>query len=473
MITKDDKAEINKTLVQHGIKNKRQIFNMINQGATLDDVHAAIQQMVAEIESARKPHIFLRNSPQDFTIFGESLIAQNAIDDMNAVMRLPYVTAGALMPDGHRVQENHVPVGGVVVSDDVLPGVVGSDISCSVLLTVTTQKINDKWFDDNRPSLAHVLKEYTFFGAAMNTGGHPFHNTLDVFRPLGQMETSTGRELLQSIQAMAQTQFGTSGDGNHFVEWGAANIERRGSTFGNTGDTRYLAILSHFGSRGIGALIAKVFSKLAEKSYEMPKGMTDAPLSLSTPLGRDYWKLMTFAGDFAEAGHLWLHRRLLDQLDRRVNLEFSDLSSIYSRHNFAWESPDGIVHRKGATPAAFGEHGVIPATMGHESKVIVGRGNLDSFSSASHGAGRTHSRGAALQSFGGVNTADYVMKNHDILLIGGGADEDPRAYKNIDTVMKAQEECVWEIGGFQPKVVRMADPRFSWGKRKKDKKGKG
>jgi tRNA-splicing ligase RtcB (3'-phosphate/5'-hydroxy nucleic acid ligase) len=453
------KAGINYILKGRGIRAKGQIFDMMNQGATLREVMEKIEELSDEIEAARKTPLVLRDEIAPYDVFGSHLITQNAKSDFDSIMRLPFVYGGALMPDGHRVKENHVPVGGVVVADAVVPGIVGSDIACSVFLTVTDMEVEPEWFVENLPSLVHTLREHAYFGYQINPD--PIGTEMDFYLNPPELETSFAREILANVKKEVRTAFGTSGDGNHFAEWGTANVS---SGLRNTGKKRQLALLTHFGSRVIGSRIAGAFEKLAMDTYEMPKGMTDAPLSLDKPEGRDYWKLMTWAGIFAEQGHRWLHKHLLQELSERVDLDYSQETRIYTKHNFAWETADGIVHRKGATPAAAGEPGVIPATMGDRTQIVIGLGNSASYDSASHGAGRTHSRTAALGEFS--NTHEYVEREYGVHLTGGDADEDPRAYKRIDEVMAAQQDCVTTVGNFKPHVVRMADPRMGFSKRK-------
>lgn len=447
-----DKKQINALLTERGINAKKEVFDLINQGSTYVEVMTRIDILSAAVALSRKPDLELRDEAAPFTVFGKNLITQNAVDDMTAIMRLPFVLGGALMPDGHRVKENHVPVGGVVVGDAVAPGIVGSDIACSVLLTMTDMRVDDTWFVDNMPSLKYVLLNFSYFGNEINRFNdgilQDFYTT-----PRFQLETTIGREVYENVRKEVRTSFGTSGDGNHFVEFGMVNTS-------GTSDYKpiyTLAILSHFGSRVIGARIARAFEQVALDMYNMPKGMTDAPLRLDHPEGRDYWALMTWAGEFSEAGHRWLHNSLMQQLGERVALDYRQHSTIYSKHNFAWETRDGIVHRKGATPAAYNQRGIIPATMGDKSQIVVGLGNDESFESASHGAGRVLSRGQALQQLS--DAEGYVRKN-GIELIGGDADEHPLAYKKIADVMEAQSDNVYTIGHFEPKVVRMAAPRF-------------
>lgn len=457
MLTSEQKEAVRQQLVMAGIKSKKRIFDAINQGATLEQVDALISEEIAVIVAQKKPVLPLSPMPQTYRIFGRNLITQNAVDDMNFVTRLPYVTSAALMPDAHRVKENSVPVGGVVASTHIFPSIVGSDIACSVMFSIIDCLADDKDLKSFLPTLKYVLSNYTYFNNQINPNAqlnYPFYLNPPV------METDEGKRILEIVMGMAATQHGTSGDGNHFVEIGLTDVDYGWHKVYPTSHTCRIAILSHFGSRGVGSLIAKTFSQIASSQYEMPKGVDEAPLDPDSPYGRDYVNLMIFAGEFARTGHEWVHRRISEELSPRVGFNFRIKHQIYSRHNFAdYDLSTGLfIHRKGATPAHAGLVGVIPATMGHKTQIVLGMGNADSLNSASHGAGRTHSRGRALQEFKG--THEYVSRHFGVHLIGGDADEDPRAYKDIESVMNAQSDCVYPIGTFQPVVVRMANPRF-------------
>lgn len=113
-----------------------------------------------------------------------------------------------------------------------------------------------------------------------------------------------------------------------------------------------------------------------------------------------------------------------------------------------------IVHRKGATPAGKGELGIIPGSMTAPGYIVRGLGNENSLQSASHGAGRLHSRRTCKESFTNSQMSKE-LKAHDVTLVGGGIDEAPMAYKDINRVMANQNELVEIIGTFSPKVVRM------------------
>ena len=112
------------------------------------------------------------------------------------------------------------------------------------------------------------------------------------------------------------------------------------------------------------------------------------------------------------------------------------------------------MHRKGATPAGEGVLGIIPASMTDAGYIVRGKGNVESFASASHGAGRAFSRNESRNRFTSSDIKK-VLKAKDITLIGGNAEEAPMAYKNIEAVMQSQRDLVEVIGRFQPRIVRM------------------
>jgi tRNA-splicing ligase RtcB len=219
----------------------------------------------------------------------------------------------------------------------------------------------------------------------------------------------------------------------------------------------YLALLSHSGSRGVGAKIADRYSRLAmDKHPELDKAVKHlAWLSLDSEDGQEYWLAMELAGRFASANHYIIHQRLA----RAIGLK--EAAAVENHHNFAWKEqlPDGrtvIVHRKGATPAGKGVLGVIPGSMGDAGYVVRGRGVNESLTSASHGAGRLMSRKAAINSIS-KSARDEYLRERGVTLLGGGMDESPQAYKPIENVIAAQHDLVEVLGRFTPRIVRMAD----------------
>ena len=464
---RDERRAINSMIkpIRQGKKDVFDLINKINQREAMEDkqlVYDLIDQLLALHKASQKPVLKLSEHAKPFHIEGRKLIARTAIDDMTAVMRMPGVVRGSAQADTHRVKENSVPVGGVVITEGVVyPGIVGNDIACSVLYSALQVEADDSWFDRRRlKSVKYVLENFAYFGRKENPDSKVFLKQPFANREL-KVESDLGKRVWRDIQGIATRAFGTSGDGNHFVDFGLTNLQYMPTIkkWIQT-DKTYLALLSHFGSRGVGSKIAKVFGTYAKDQYKMPKGFVDAPLSLDTEEGQDYWKLMNWAGEFAEAGHRWLHHWLLENLSERLKQALYIEGQVYSKHNFAWMQEEGsIIHRKGATPAEAGMYGVIPATMGDETQIVIGLGNSKTLNSASHGAGRRYSRRQAMQQFGSQDTAEYLLREYGVHLIGGGPDEHPGAYKKIQQVMDAQEESVKSIGHFRPVVVRMAPPR--------------
>jgi tRNA-splicing ligase RtcB len=255
----------------------------------------------------------------------------------------------------------------------------------------------------------------------------------------------------------AWKQLGTSGSGNHFVEFGELTIldEAVGLERGT-----YLALLSHSGSRGTGASVAQHYSRLARELHpELPKELSYlAWLDLSTEAGHEYWAAMELMGRYAAANHALIHAHIAQSLGVDVMLD------IENHHNFAWRErhrmPDGteaevIVHRKGATPAGSGVLGIIPGSMGTPGYVVRGKGVAASLNSAAHGAGRRTSRTKAKQMFT-WDTAHRFLRQRGVTLLSAGLDEVPMAYKNIDEVMAAQSDLVEPLARFDPRLVKMA-----------------
>ena len=173
---------------------------------------------------------------------------------------------------------------------------------------------------------------------------------------------------------------------------------------------------------------------------------------MDTHDGQEYWLAMTLAGDYAKACHDNIHKRIGKLLGARP------VATIENHHNFAWKQQvngeECIVHRKGATPAEKGELGIIPGSMTAPGFIVRGLGNQESLASASHGAGRLFSRRKCKEKFTKSEIKKQLQAN-DVTLIGGGVDEAPMAYKDIDKVMANQKELVEVVGTFTPKIVRM------------------
>lgn len=365
-----------------------------------------------------------------------------SVRQLENACKLPIAVRGALMPDAHLGYG--LPIGGVLATRNaVIPYAVGVDIACRVKMTVLDLPPETI---ENRPDwLTGAIERETRFGIGASFKDKRDHAVLD--------EDWSFTELTRSLKEKAWKQLGTSGSGNHFVEFGI--LETDGELDIEPG--RHLALLSHSGSRGAGATIAGHYSKLAMKQHpELPRELIHlAWLDLDSEQGQQYWASMELMGRYAEANHACIHREVARHLGAEVRLD------LENHHNFAWkESHDGeelIVHRKGATPAGEGVLGIIPGSMATATYVVRGKGQPESMNSAAHGAGRVMSRTAAKKRFK-WDEARRLLTERGVKLLSAGLDEVPMVYKDIDQVMAAQSDLVEPIARFTPRIVKMAPP---------------
>ncbi len=397
----------------------------------------------SEVEDIKEKaqEVVLHAQPLSFSVFGKKGIEQGAIRQMEQVMQLPIAEKGALMPDAH--QGYGLPIGGVLATKNaVLPYGVGMDIGCRMCLTI--YDVRPSFVKQYKHQIKQSLLTDTHFGLETLNSQRYEHEVLD--RPEFNMF-----ELTRKLHGKAQRQLGTSGSGNHFVEVGLVDIPEDTTLGIDAGE--YVAILSHSGSRGLGAEIARYYTDLASKRVNLPKGYRHlAWLDMDSEVGQEYWTLMQLAGEYAQACHETIHYAM------GKTLGLKPVAKIENHHNFAWkEVIDGeeyIVHRKGATPAAEGVYGIIPGSMTAPGFIVRGLGNSQGLLSASHGAGRKIPRKQAKSTITGSDMRKQ-LKNSGVELIGGQVDEAPMVYKDIHKVMEEQKGQVAIEGVFQPKVVRM------------------
>jgi len=366
---------------------------------------------------------------------------------MRTAVQLPIAVAGALMPDAH--QGYGLPIGGVLATtaNTVIPFAVGVDIACRMCLSVFDMPAATT--DNETDLLKGLLLKNTHFGMGGTSKTH-FDSSLFDSRTWGETK------LIRSLKDKAYAQLGTSGTGNHFVEWGELTLvddALPGIPAGN-----YLALLSHSGSRGFGGNVANYYSKIAMTKTKLPAEAKHlAWLDLDKDEGQEYWIAMNLAGEYASANHHEIHNKIARALNREP------LTRIENHHNFAWREQlaDGtevMVHRKGATPAGEGVLGIIPGSMSTPGFLVRGKGDAASINSASHGAGRAMSRSAAFKTLDKTAVAANLADKR-ITLMGSDIDEAPMAYKDIHTVMAAQNDLVEVLAKFEPRIVRMADAK--------------
>jgi tRNA-splicing ligase RtcB len=379
--------------------------------------------------------IRLNNNSCPLKIYGQHMIEGEAINQIHMASKLPISVQAALMADGH--SGYGLPIGGVLATDNVvIPFAVGVDIACRMHITITC--VPAKNMEGMRDKLRNVLVDNTFFGCGCEHDGKNDHAVMD--------DDRFDIPSIKKLKAKAKSQLGTSGGGNHFVEYGIATIDGLGG--------EYLAILSHSGSRGFGAEAAKFYTDLAIKKCKLQRDAKRlAWLSLDDADGQEYWEVMNLAGDYAKANHKIIHSRILSDLGVGLQVEYEN------HHNFAWKAKindkDVIIHRKGATPAEEGVIGIIPSSLSTPAYIVEGLGNEESLCSSSHGTGRTMSRKKAKETFT-MSDMKKDLSSKGIELVGGSLDECKDCYKDHNLVMNEQKDLVKVIGSFMPWMVRMA-----------------
>jgi len=361
-------------------------------------------------------------------------IEDGAVEQIKHLANLPFAFKHiAIMPDSH--QGYGMPIGGVLATKGVIiPNAVGVDIGCGMCAVKTSLTELDtetlkKIMGEIRKSVPVGFKKQDEAQDEnlMPEIGDVWKNNNEYFEPIVQQEY---KNALYSI--------GTLGGGNHFIE-----IQK--------GSDGHIWVMIHSGSRNFGLKIAEHYNKVAIELNEkwhssVPKEWELAFLPLESEEGKAYIREMNYAVEFALANRKLMMDRIKDIFSKETTCEFDEMINI--AHNYArLENHFGhnvMVHRKGATLADTDTIGIIPGSQGTKSYIVKGKGNIQSFKSCSHGAGRKMGRNQAQKN---LNLEEEIKKLDDqgILHAIRGVkdlDEASGAYKDIDIVMKNQEDLV-------------------------------
>ncbi|MEY3176611.1 MAG: RNA-splicing ligase RtcB [Planctomycetota bacterium] len=394
------------------------------------------KELLADSADPRPPA-----EPLKYRTWG-SLIDAQAFQQMDNACQIPSAVGAALMPDAH--VGYGLPIGGVLATEGaIVPYAVGVDIACRMKLSVLDLPVEslDRTFERYRAA----LENGTRFGVGSEHSKPQHHEVLD--------RDWTITRITREHFDRARRQLGTSGSGNHFVEFGVLTVNEADPNF-SVAPGSYVALLSHSGSRGVGAAVCSTYSAIARQQLPRRYQHLDrlAWLDMDTEAGQEYFAAMNLMGDYAAANHAVIHRLVSHLLGARV------IETVENHHNFAWLEQHGgkdvYVHRKGATPAGRGVLGVIPGSMGSPAYVVRGLGNPESLNSASHGAGRVMSRTQAQQTFN-FRSVQKSLEARGIRVLSAGADEVPGVYKDIQQVMAEQADLVEPIARFDPRIVKM------------------
>ena len=344
---------------------------------------------------------------------------------MRALMRVPTLVAGAVMPDACPSGSalGTIPVGGVVAAKEAIhPGMHSADICCSMALTV---------FSDAQPkAMLDAGMRLSHFGG----GGRAEADRIAL--PPAILERFAANRFLRSGLHDAVAHFATQGDGNHFFYVGRIASSGR------------LALVTHHGSRKPGASLYKAGMALAEKFRQKLSPATPAHnawIPSETAEGEAYWAALQIIRDWTKASHFAIHDRIVAALGSRVEDRF------WNEHNFVFRKTDGLFyHAKGATPAfpgfASDTNGLTLIPLNMAQPILIARG-MDAphgLGFAPHGAGRNLSRSAHLKRLTGRTEAQILAAETaglDVRFFSGTPDlsELPSAYKDAATV-RAQIE---------------------------------
>lgn len=385
------------------------------------------------IESARLPiKAWTRGVP----------IEDAAKQQLINVANMPFIYKHvAVMPDVHWGMG--ATVGSVIATRGaIIPAAVGVDIGCGMIAQRTSLIASD--LPDNLHALRSEIEQFIPHGRTDNGGDNdrgawrnsPYSEAMKPMMESLKLITDKHPKLERSAKR-APNHVGTLGGGNHFVEV-CLDEEQR------------VWIMLHSGSRGIGNAIGQYFINAAKK--DMERWFINLPdkdlayIPQGSELFSDYFDALAWAQHFAKTNRDMMLSATIPALINSVHKGFTlDRPAINCHHNYvSWERHYGenvMVTRKGAVDAHEGVLGIIPGSMGAKSFIVRGKGNRESFSSCSHGAGRAMSRTQAAKQFTLEDHARATQgiecrKDMDVL------DETPGAYKDIDAVMNAQTDLV-------------------------------
>lgn len=363
-----------------------------------------------------------------------SKVESAALDQLKNTASLPWAFHHvAVMPDVH--YGKGATVGSVIATKGAIcPAAVGVDIGCGIGAVLTNIKASD--LPDSLLSLRLDIEDAIPTGFNSHESDHPWGHR-DSF--LGREAQSLFKEFdqldshVQNLQSRARKQCGTLGGGNHFIEL-CVDTEQN------------VWMMLHSGSRNIGKELAEIhISKARSLIHNASLPDRDLAAFLSgTPEMEAYRRDLFWAQRYA-----LLNRKIMLYIYAGVLAKhftkFEHYEPIMCHHNYVSEEThfgeEVIVTRKGAISAKLDEFGIIPGSMGTKSYIVRGLGNSESFCSASHGAGRRMSRGAAKRQY----TPDDLIeqtKGIECRKDSGVLDEIPGAYKDIDEVMANQKDLV-------------------------------
>lgn len=355
-------------------------------------------------------------------------VESKALDQIKITAALPWAFHHiAIMPDCH--WGNGATVGSVIaMKGAITPAAVGVDIGCGMAAIKTNLVASD--LPDNLKELRHVIEHQVPVGFNSRDETDKSAMKSDLWSRFKDVNTK-----VHKLESKAKHQCGTLGGGNHFIEVSLDTAQN-------------VWIVLHSGSRNIGKELAEIHIKKA-KELTHNQSLPDRDLAVflsGTPEFKEYIHDLKWAQEFAALNRHTMMNVITNIMRKYFEAKnFSVQELIQCHHNYCSEEThfgeDVIITRKGAIAAEVGKMGIIPGSMGTKSYIVRGLGNPDSFNSASHGAGRKMSRGAAKKAFTKADLEEQTA-GVECRKDQGVVDEIPGAYKKIEDVMFNQSDLV-------------------------------
>ena len=372
-------------------------------------------------------------------------IEAGALKQAVTTARLPFAVRHiALMPDAHFGYG--VPIGGVIATSGVvIISAVGVDIGCGMIALNTQIPASEMSTDKLKAILGSIRNKvptgFNHNATKCDTKLMPDYMVGPGLYPVISQEFESARYQLSSM-----------GGNNHFIE-----IQK-----GSDGN---IWAMIHSGSRNLGKRVCDYHSYIAQQLNARWHSAVDPKaelpfLPLDSDEGQRYMEEMNYCVAFAFQNRQQMMLRVMESFaEAGFAIEAKEGMLVNVHHNFAqMENHFGrnlMVHRKGATRAYEGEIGIIPGSQGTASYIVKGKGNVMSFKSCSHGAGRCMSRNKAESS---LDLSAEIKKLEDqgiIHSIRGKSDlaESAGSYKSIEEVMANQADLVEGLVKLQPLAV--------------------
>lgn len=397
---------------------------VLEQGGTRDEAFEVVRRVVPAATLLLHPpgalpfHLNIEAEGEE-----EAANVTAVTASMVELMRTPVVRAGSVMPDACPAgPPGTIPVGGVVASDGIHPGMHSADICCSMAISVIPGAAP--------AALLDAVHAVTHFG----TGGRPRGKQV---RPddavLARFEAN---RFLAGGVSQAIEHHATQGDGNHFAFVG---------TLKSTGET---ALVTHHGSRGPGARLYEMGMRSAERFRQELSPETlkqNAWIPADSVDGEAYWDALQALRLWTRSNHFAIHDMAAERLGVRVADRF------WNEHNFVFRRSDGLFyHGKGATPAFPGwaedatDLTLIPLNLAEPVLIARGLNAAHGLGFSPHGAGRNVSRTRHRRTLEGRAPAEVFAAETvgiDARSFCGAPDisELPSAYKNAAAVRRQIE----------------------------------